>query len=351
MNARPKPASVDTGTPLAGQKAINLALQGGGSHSAFTWGVLDRLLEDERLTFDGVTATSAGSFNAVLLADGLASGGREAARRLLRVFWEKMSDMVCSSIIAPSFLDRMDPNFGLECSPGFLIMDFISRFMSPYELNPADSNPMRDLLNEVIDFERVRRQRLVKLFLSATTVRTGKIAVFSTHEITADHVIASACVPFKMRAPNIGGEYYWDGGFLGNPAIFPVIYWCDSRDVLLVHLTPTDRAELPTDSRTILNRMEEICFSSALMREMRMVAIFTQLIDDGKLTGTKRMFFHLIDANDIIRKLSSSSKMNADWNFLTYLFEVGRERADKWLATNFDYLGVKSTVDLKSRYL
>jgi NTE family protein len=351
MNARPKSASIETSKALAGQKAINLALQGGGSHSAFTWGVLDRLLEDERLAFDGVTATSAGSFNAVLLADGLALGGREAARNLLRAFWEKMSDLICSSFMAPSFLDKMDPRFGLEHSPGFLIHDFVSRFMSPYQLNPSNKNPMRDLLNEVVDFERVRRQRLVKLFLSATTVRTGKVAVFTTDEITADHVIASACVPFKMRAPNIGGEHYWDGGFMGNPAIFPVIYWCDSCDVLLVHLTPTDRAELPTDSRAILSRMEEICFNSALMREMRMVAFFTQLIDDGKLGGTKRMFFHLIDANDIIRNLSGSSKMNADWKFLMYLFKLGRERADKWLATNFDYLGVKSTVDLKSRYL
>ncbi len=168
MTAHLKPADIEASAPLVAQKTINLALQGGGSHSAFTWGVLDRLLEDERLTFDGVTATSAGCFNAVLLADGLASGGREAARKLLRIFWEKMSDMVCSSIIAPSFLDRMDPSFGLEHSPGFLIMDFISRFVSPYQLNPADRNPMRDLLNEIIDFERVRRQRLVKLFLSAT---------------------------------------------------------------------------------------------------------------------------------------------------------------------------------------
>ena len=313
--------------------------------------MLDRLLEDESLTFDGITATSAGSVNAVLLADGLALGGRKAARELLRVFWEKMSDMICSSIMAPSFLDKMDPGFGLEHSPGFLIVDFISRFMSPYQLNPSDKNPMRDLLNEVVDFERVRRQRLVKLFLSATTVRTGKIAVFTTNEITADHVLASACVPFKMRAPKIGGEHYWDGGFMGNPAIFPVIYGCDSCDILLVHLTPTERAALPTDSRAILNRMEEICFNSALMREMRVIAMFTQMIDDGKMRGNKRMFFHLIDAEDIIGDLSGSSKMNADWKFLMYLFKVGRERAHKWLATNFDHLGVESTVDLRSLYL
>ena len=269
----------------------------------------------------------------------------------MRVFWEKMSDMICSSIMAPSFLDKMDPGFGLEHSPGFLIVDFISRFMSPYQLNPSDKNPMRDLLNEVVDFKRVRRQRLVKLFLSATAVRTGKIAVFTTSEITAEHVLASACVPFKMRSPKIGGEHYWDGGFMGNPAIFPVIYGCDSCDVLLVHLTPTERAALPTDSRAILNRMEEICFNSALMREMRVIAMFTQMINDGKMRGNKRMFFHLIDAEDIICDLSGSSKMNADWKFLMYLFKIGRERADKWLATNFDHLGVESTVDLRSLYL
>ena len=334
MNARPKSTRIETGTPSATQKAINLALQGGGSHSAFTWGVLDRLLEDERLTYDGITATSAGSVNAVLLADGLALGGRKAARELLRVFWEKMSDMICSSIMAPSFLDEMDPGFGLERSPGFLIVDFISRFMSPYQLNPSDKNPMRDLLNEVVDFERVRRQRLVKLFLSATTVRTGKIAVFTTDEITADHVLASACVPFKMRAPKIGSEHYWDGGFMGNPAIFPVIYGCDSCDVLLVHLTPTSEPRCrPTSARSLI-AWRRICFNSALMREMRVIAMFTQMIDDGKMRGNKRMFFHLIDAEDIIGDLSGSSKMNADWKFLMYLFKIGRERADKWLATN-----------------
>jgi NTE family protein len=271
MTAHPKSAEIEARTRIAGRKAINLALQGGGSHSAFTWGVLDRLLDDERLTFDGITASSGGGVNAVLLADGLALGGRRAAKDLLRVFWEKISDLTSSSIIAPSFLDKVNPNFGLEHSPGYLFVDLITRFMSPYQLNPFDINPMRDLLNAVIDFERVRQQQMVKLFLSATNVRTGKVTVFTNKEITADHVLASGCLPFKMRAPEIGGEYYWDGGFMGNPAIFPVIYECNSRDVLLVPITPTERAELPTDSRTILNRMEEISLNSSLMREMRLV--------------------------------------------------------------------------------
>jgi NTE family protein len=351
MTAQPKSSDLEGSTPMAGQKVINLALQGGGSHGAFTWGVLDRLLEDERIAFDGVTATSAGGVNAVLLADGLSNGGREGARNLLRTFWKKMSDTTSSSIIAPSWFDKMNPNFGLEHSPGYVMVDIISRFMSPYQLNPLDLNPMRDLLNEVVSFERVQKQQVLKLFLCATTVRTGKVAVFTNKEITADHVLASACLPFMMRAPEINGEHYWDGGFMGNPAIFPVIYGCTSADVLLVHLTPTERPELPTNSRAILNRMQEISFNSSLMREMRAVAFVTQMIDEGKLAGGKRMFIHLIEAEDVIRDLSGSSKMNADWKFLTHLFDIGRERTDKWLAAHFDQLGVETTVDLKARYL
>jgi len=343
--------SGETDTRTAERKVINLALQGGGTHGAFTWGVLDRLLQDERLGFDGIVATGSGSVNAVLVAYGLASAGREGARNTLRTFWRKLSDMATASVIAPSLLDQMNPTFGLEHSPGYVLFDLVSRFMSPYQLNPFDINPMRDLLNEVVDFERVRGQRVVKLFLCATTVRTGKVAVFTNKEITADHVLASACLPFMMRAPVIDGEAYWDGGFMGNPAIFPVIYGCDSCDVLLVHLTPTERADLPTNSRAILNRMQEISFNSSLMREMRAVAFVTQMIDDGKLAGGKRMFIHLIEAEDVIRDLSGSSKMNADWKFLTHLFDIGRERADKWLAVNYDRLGVETTVDLKARYL
>ena len=226
MTAHPTSATLEASEPIAGQKTINLALQGGGSHGAFTWGVLDRLLDEERLTFDGVTATSAGGVNAVLLADGLAQGGREGAKELMRTFWKKMSETTSKSIIAPSFIDKMNPSFGLDHSPGYVMVDMISRFMSPYQLNPMDANPMRDLLNEVVNFERIQQQKVIKLFLSATNVRTGKVAVFPTSEVTADHVLASACLPFMMRAPEINGEYYWDGGFMGNPAIFPVIYGC-----------------------------------------------------------------------------------------------------------------------------
>ena len=350
MTAHLKPAELEAMTPIVEQKVVNLALQGGGSHGAFTWGVLDRLLEDGRLAFDGITATSAGAVNAVVLADGLALGGREGARNALKNFWQKMSQMASSSIIAPSFFDQMNPKFGLEHTPAYVFIDVLSRILSPYQLNPMDINPLKDLLNAEVNFERVRQQKVIKLFLSATNVRSGKVKVFAREEITADHVLASACLPFMMRAPEIDGEAFWDGGFMGNPAIFPVIYGCEAPDVIMVHLTPTERSELPTNSRTIINRMQEISFNSSLMREMRTIAFVTKLIDDGKMTGGKRMFIHLIEAEDVISELSGSSKMNGTWKFLAHLHEIGRQRADAWLASNFDRIGVELSVDLIAKY-
>ena len=351
MTAQPKVAELERSQPIVGEKIVNLALQGGGSHGAFTWGVLDRLLEDERIGFDGVTATSAGGVNAVVLADGLALNGREGARERLRNFWKKMSEVASSSFIAPSILDQVNPNFGLDQTPNYVFIDTLSRILSPYQLNPFDINPLRDLLNAEVNFERVRKQKVIKLFLSATNVRTGKVKVFAREEIAAEHVLASACLPFMMRAPEIDGDAYWDGGFMGNPAIFPVIYGCTSQDVIMVHLTPTERPEVPTNSRQIINRMQEISFNSSLMREMRAIAFVTQLIDEGKIAGGKRMFMHLIEAEDIIRELAGSSKMNGTWKFLMHLFEIGRERADKWLEENYDSIGHKGTVDLQARYL
>ena len=351
MTAQPKVAELEGSQPIVGEKTVNLALQGGGSHGAFTWGVLDRLLEDERIGFDGVTATSAGGVNAVVLADGLALNGREGARERLRSFWKKMSEVASSSFIAPSFLDQTNPNFGLDQTPNYVFIDTLSRILSPYQLNPFDINPLRDLLNAEVNFDRVRKQKVIKLFLSATNVRTGKVKVFAREELGAEHVLASACLPFMMRAPEIDGDAYWDSGFMGNPAIFPVIYGCTSPDVIMVHLTPTERPELPTNSRSIINRMQEISFNSSLMREMRAIAFVTQLIDEGKIAGGKRMYMHLIEAEDVIRDLAGSSKMNGTWKFLTHLFDIGRERADQWLAENYDSIGAKGTVDLQARYL
>jgi len=351
VTAHPKPGNIETSTPVAGQKVVNLALQGVGSHGAFTWGVLDRLLDEERLAFDGISATSTGAVNAVVLAYGLAIGGRRAAKEALSRYWRRLAAIATVSIVQPSLLDKMHRKFGLDYSPGYQFLDMLSQFCSPYLLNPLNYNPLRALLDEIVDFELVRRQSAVKLFLCATNVRNGKMNIFNSEELRSEHVLASSCLPLTMRPVEIDNEYYWDGAFMGNPPIFPVIYECDARDIIIVHLTPSERPDNPATPRTILDRMQEITFNSTFMREMRVVAFVTQLVDDGKLAGTKRMLLHAIEGDDVIGKLSKSNTMNSDWDFLVHLHRIGRERTDDWLRANFDRLGVESTIDLHSKYL
>jgi NTE family protein len=349
MTAHPQSAQCDT--PIAGQKAINLALQGGGTHGAFTWGVLDRLLEEDHLTVDGITATSAGSINAVVLAYGLSVGGREGAKKALAFFWRRLSALMASSIVQPSILDKMAGNFGLDYSPGYMLINTLCQFLSPYQLNPFNLNPLKDLMEEIVDFRRIHQQTSVKLFLCATNVRTGKLEIFHGRELTADHVLASSCLPFLMHAVELGGERYWDGGFIGNPALFPVIYECEASDIILVRVTPVGRPDFPVTASSILSRMQEVSVNSSLMREMRAVAFVNKLIDQGKMTGGKQILVHIIEAADVISKLPHSSKLNGDWDFLLYLHDVGRRRTGDWLASNFDRLGVESSIDLQTEYL
>jgi NTE family protein len=356
MNKPPSAADLDAGQPTpslvqaAGQKTVNLGLQGGGSHGAFTWGVLDRLLEDGRLSFEGITASSAGAVNATVLAYGLTIGGRTGARDMLRAFWKRMSDVTSHGMMQPSPIDKMFGNFGLEHSPGYLFMDAVSYFTSPYLYNPLNHNPLRNVLDEIIDFERLRRGSAVKLFLCATNVRTGKVKIFKSQELGADHVLASTCLPLLMHAVEIDGEVYWDGGFSGNPAFFPLVYECDSRDVVMVHLTPAVRPEVPYRSHDIMNRMQEIGFNAALIREMRAVALINKRLDQGKLVEGKHMLVHVIEAEDLIREFPGSSRLNNDWDFLMHLFENGRQRAGEWIDANFDRLGSESTVDPEEKY-
>jgi NTE family protein len=346
----PSSPKVPARSPVRIAKIVNLALQGGGSHGAFTWGVLDRLLEEDRVSFEGITASSAGAVNAVVLAHGLASGGREEARQALKLFWQRWSKTASNAMLQPSLIDRASGKFGLENSPGYLFMDALSYFTSPYLYNPLNHNPLRNLLEDAIDFERLRQQSAVKLFLCATNVRTGKVKVFKAEELSPNHVLASTCLPLLMHAVEIDGECYWDGGFSGNPAVFPLIYGCEARDVVMVHLTPAERPEVPVTSHAIMNRMQEIGFNAALIREMRAVAFVTKLIDEGRLTDGKRMLIHVIEAEDVIRQFPGSSRLNNDWEFLSHLYEIGRARAGKWLAANFKRLGVESTVDLEEKY-
>jgi NTE family protein len=340
--------------PTAAAKAINLALQGGGAHGAFTWGVLDRLLEEERIEIEGISATSAGSMNATVLAYGLATGGRDGARTALAAFWKRVSRVTMTSPLQPSWLDHVFANHSLRFSPAFVMFDLMTRLFSPYEFNPLNRNPLKDALEASVDFEGLRRSGCpIKLFLSATNVRTGKIRVFERHEIGVPHVLASACLPFIFQAVKINGEHYWDGGYMGNPALFPLIYDCESRDIVVVHINPIERDEEPRTAAEILDRVNEISFNSSLMREMRAISFVTRLLDERLVDGgrLKRVFIHSISADEVMKKLGASTKLNADWGFLTHLHAAGRRYADAWIGKCFDRLGVESTIDIRLQYL
>ena len=332
------------------RRVLNLALQGGGSHGAFAWGVLDRLLEEDNLYFDGISGTSAGAANAVVLCDGFAAGGRQGAKEALRRYWERVSDLWSRGPFKPPLINGRNSDFGLENSPGFRFIEPMTHFASPYQLNPFNYNPLKDLLEQVIDFDRVRGQTALKLFICATDVETAKVKIFPGKELRADHVLASTCLPLLMQAVEVEGNYYWDGMYSGNPAIYPLVYECQSRDILLVHITPAQRPGVPTTSPAIMNRMQEISSNTSLIREMRMIASYNKLIEQGRMEGGKRMLMHVIEAEEFIRAFSWSSRLNADWDFLLHLYNIGRVRADQWLEANFDRLGIESTVDLDTIY-
>ena len=350
--AAARAADAAAGRATVTTKPLTLALQGGGAHGAFTWGVLDRLIEDERLTFEGVSANSAGAMNATAMAYGLAAGGRAGAREALAGFWKRISEAGANSPLQPSWLDKLMGNHSLDNSPSFLFFDLLTRLMSPYQFNPTNFNPLRQVLEKSIDFE-VLRQSPMKIFLSATNVRTGKIKVFERHEIGPDAVLASGCLPFMFQAVEIDGENYWDGGYMGNPALFPLIYACECSDVLIVHINPLERTELPRTATDILNRINEISFNSSLMREMRAISFVSKMIDQGiiKEGSLKRMKIHGILDDEVMSGLGVASKLNADWDFLTTLRDAGRARASAWLDAHFNKIGVDSTVDIAATYL
>jgi NTE family protein len=337
-----------------GQKHLTLALQGGGAHGAFTWGVLDRLLEDDRLLIEGISGTSAGAMNAAVVVAAMADGGPKAAQALLAQFWEQVAEGGRFSIFQPTLFDRMFGNpANLDLSPLYQGFDLLTRSLSPYQLNPTGDNPLREPLEKLIDFDKVRATDGVKLFVSTTNVRTGKIRVFRNHELTADVLLASACLPQLFKAVEIDGEHYWDGGFMGNPAMFPLIYNCRASDILLVEINPIRIEEIPTTARGIADRMNSISFNATMMREMRTIAFVTRLLERHRLTGRsglRRMFFHMVQAEEEMAKFGVSSKYNLDWDFLRTLRKLGRDRADQWLKVNFDLLGNDSSVDLEKLF-
>lgn len=334
------------------KKSVNLALQGGGSHGAFTWGVLDKLFEDDRIWIEAVSGTSAGAMNAVVAAQGMFDGGAEGARAALEAFWRKVSLAARASPIQRSPFDVLTGQWSLDKSPGYLMTDLISRVASPYDINPLGVNPLRVLLEETVDFAKVRACTDMAIHISATDVETGRGRVFDREEITADVVLASACVPTLFHAVEIEGRHYWDGGFMGNPVIYPFYDSSPADDVVIVQINPVVRPGVPTSARAIADRINEISFNSSLLKELRAIDFVHRLIESGKLDGTnyRDVRVHIIEARKQLRPLGASSKLNAEWSFLRHLFGIGRAAATRWLTLHYKDIGHRSTVDLRQMF-
>jgi NTE family protein len=341
---------------------IDLALQGGGSHGAFTWGVLDRLLEEEWLEIAAISGTSAGAMNAVALAAGLMDGGRVGARRVLRAFWTRVAEL------SPFHHWQNGPLASATGPVGHWLSPWLDPFVqaaaqwgrqfSPYQLNPLNLNPLRQVLEATVDFERVRHCTKSQLFISATAVRTGALRVFDQSDLSADAVLASACLPLLFQAVEIDGEAYWDGGYAGNPSLLPLISAGPTDDLLLVQINPIERARLPTSTSDILDRINEITFNASLLKELRTIALLQQLVADQHCAGHAdgaRLFarmqtlrLHLLDGGAVLSDLGAASKTNTQWTFLTRLHALGRARAQHWLDEHGEAIGQRSSFDLST---
>ena len=342
MDAVKSPAA-----PRRGEVLIDLALQGGGAHGAFTWGVLSRLLEEPWLRIDGISGTSAGAMNAAVLASGYAMGGAEGARAALERFWRSVSQAALLSPLRRGPLDVLLGRWTLDHSPVFVTMDLMARLFSPYDLNPGGANPLRDILAEAIDFDALARGP-IKVFVTATNVRTGQGHVFRNAEVTPDALLASACLPTLFQAVEIDGEAYWDGGYAGNPTITPLVRECTSQDTILVQINPVERPGTPRTARDILNRLNEVSFNSVLLKELRMIALLRQIADPGDCKEGAQwagMRMHRV-ASAAMVDLGYSSKLNAEWDFLCMLRNEGQRAAAAFLAVHGEDLGRRSSLDL-----
>ncbi len=338
------------------RKSISIGLQGGGSHGAFEWGALDRILEDGRLEVSAISAASAGSMNAVALAAGLAEDGARGARAKLDALWRGVNQASGRNVFGDSAIwtAAFNPQW-LQANPFYRYFEGMLMQGSPYDFNPFNLNPLGDVLDQVVDFEAVKRAP-VQLFIAATDVKQGKERVFSKDEITRQSVLASAALPFLFHAVEIKGEPYWDGGYLGNPPLWPLIYADTPDDILIVMLNPFRRAQVPKTAGEIVDRMNEITFNAGLTAELRAIAFVQKLIGEGMLTeGAKgryrNMLIHAIEADGHLDDLPLSSKFNTEWNFLLDLKERGRRAAEGWLKAHFDAVGVSSSVDIRARFL
>lgn len=329
---------------------IALALQGGGSHGAFTWGVLDRLLEEPSLDIIGVTGTSAGAMNTVVLADGLVRGGPQKARQALRQFWEQIGEMPGVGSMLWGMPGDKAAEMHIEQMPAYQAWDMAARNLSPYELNPTEFNPLRAPLEKLVDFEGLRHQNHIQTVVCATNARTGRRRSFSNADLTVDAVLASACLPELFPAIQIDGEAYWDGGYTGNPAMAPLIRRLPGCDLIIVRIDPVQRGDVPRSMRDIHDRVLEISFNSASYMELAAMGMLLKFMDEGLLPRERfdRFRFHAIEASALLEKLPLSSKRNNYAPFLEYLFDNGRQAADAWLSTHAAAIGERSTIDLRN---
>jgi NTE family protein len=337
---------------MAPPKKINLALQGGGAHGAFTWGVLDSLLADPRIVIEGISGASAGAINAVVLADGLARGGPQEARKRLADLWRAVSSNGELSELERTVADRLLSFVPCAASPAQAWFDALSRFWSPYDFNPLNINPLKAIIERFVDFEALRAAGGLQLFVSATNVFTGRLRIFPREKITAAVVMASSCLPMVFQAVEIDGIPYWDGGYMGNPAIFPFFRTTDTEDVLIVSLNPLERRMTPRAQDEIMNRINEITFNSSLIAEYRAIDFVTRLIDQGRLPRGqgpgeyRRINVHRIALEAAFKQLTADSKLDSDFAFFEMLRDGGRRAGQDFLKQHFDDLGVRSTVDL-----
>ncbi len=332
---------------LGRQICINVALQGGGAHGAFTWGVLDRLLEDPHIDIGWISGTSAGAVNAVAVASGLATGGREGARECLRQVWHGVHKAGVTDLI------RMNPFlYGLTRSPA---MAQVTGLMSPYDFNPLGFDPLRRLLSESIDFNAIRSGR-VELLIAATEVASGRARLFRRHEMSVDAVLASACLPTLHHTVVIDGVGYWDGGFSANPDIVNLAMQSPVRDTLIVQLNPLVKIDLPTGVREIAGEVNRLTFGAPLLRDVQLLETVRTTSRGwlgwrGPWAPLARHRFHLVEAGRYTAGLRADTKMKPDWGLFTYLHGAGRTEMHKWLDRHRDAVGRRGSVDLVARYL
>jgi len=338
-------------------KSLNLALQGGGAHGAFTWGVIERLVADGRLRFDAASGTSAGAVNAVLLAAGLMEGGGEAAQAKLEEFWRNISHSQHGELMSMPVLDAMSVPPGQNWGAPGQIFGMVSRFLSPYQFNPLDYNPLRRNLEQLVDFPRLRRRSPLRLYIAATDVASGRRRVFETSELTVDMVLASACLPHVHQAVKVGTRYYWDGGYAANPVLLPLVQDADAEDTMLVQLIPLVDLDLPTKPSEICERVNRIIFNAPLRREIELIALGQSLSRKGLVIGNRaqrrfrRHRFHHIDAAPYTQGLEPGSRLNPDWGMIAHLREGGRHAAEEWLERHAEAVGRRSTADFATTFL